>query len=125
MAQYLSSTLLSCSIQMYRPGNLSQRNRKYTYLIQLLILNFRHTPIHREFVHWAVVNIPGADGKSEVGAGETVLPYLGIGPFYNSGIHRFVKTFRPRRVGKPINSLIFSSFDVPGSFFCFFDKRWK
>ena len=41
-----------------------------------------------------MVNIPGADGKTEVGTGETVLPYLRIAPFFNSGIHRFVVIFR-------------------------------
>ena len=37
-----------------------------------------------------MVNIPGADGPTDVGTGEVIVPYLGIAPFYNSGIHRFV-----------------------------------
>lgn len=43
-------------------------------------------PAFREFVHWVVVNIPG----NNVESGEKVLSYLGAGPPYNGGIHRYM-----------------------------------
>lgn len=46
----------------------------------------RSNPIFREFIHWVVVNIPGSD----VASGETVAPYVGPGPPYNSGLHSYL-----------------------------------
>jgi len=45
----------------------------------------RAEPMYREFVHWAVVNMRGCD----ITAGETVAPYFGAAPPYNSGYHRY------------------------------------
>ena len=43
------------------------------------------SPIYREFVHWVVVNIPG----NKIDEGETVVSYVGAGPPYGSGDHRY------------------------------------
>ena len=43
-------------------------------------------PTFREFVHWVVVNIPSNDVRS----GEVVSSYLGAGPPYNGGKHRYL-----------------------------------
>lgn len=46
----------------------------------------RQNPKFREWHHWLVVNIPGA----EVGAGQTVSEYVGSGPPKGTGLHRYV-----------------------------------
>ena len=43
-------------------------------------------PIFREFVHWVHVNIPA----EKVDLGKPVCPYVGAGPPYNSGTHRYI-----------------------------------
>jgi phosphatidylethanolamine-binding protein (PEBP) family uncharacterized protein len=43
-------------------------------------------PTMRDFVHWVVLNIPGAD----VTSGAAVVPYVGPRPPYGSGLHRCV-----------------------------------
>jgi len=43
-------------------------------------------PTARSFVHWAVVNIPGAD----IELGETRRPYVGAFPQPGTGVHRYV-----------------------------------
>ena len=43
-------------------------------------------PKFRDFVHYAVVNIPANDCN----AGDEVVPYLGPLPYFNSGIDTFV-----------------------------------
>mmetsp|Transcript_9401 Transcript_9401/g.14166 ORF Transcript_9401/g.14166 Transcript_9401/m.14166 type:complete len:1182 (-) Transcript_9401:166-3711(-) len=45
----------------------------------------RSEPLFREYLHWAVVNIPG----NGISMGETVLPYVGPGPPMHSGQHRY------------------------------------
>lgn len=46
----------------------------------------RANPSEREWLHWAVVNIPG----SNVTAGNTIAEYVGSGPPKDSGLHRYV-----------------------------------
>jgi phosphatidylethanolamine-binding protein len=46
----------------------------------------RANPTFREYIHWAVVNIPG----NEVSQGEEVCSYMGAGPPYNTGPHRYL-----------------------------------
>lgn len=42
----------------------------------------------REFLHWAVVNIPGDDFSK----GETLAEYMGAGPPQGTGLHRYILT---------------------------------
>lgn len=46
----------------------------------------RAEPTYREWHHWLVGNIPGTD----VRAGETLSAYVGSGPPYGTGLHRYV-----------------------------------
>ncbi|XP_014259005.1 protein D3-like [Cimex lectularius] len=46
----------------------------------------REAPKMREWHHWLVVNIPGAD----VAQGETMSEYIGAAPPKGSGLHRYV-----------------------------------
>jgi hypothetical protein len=46
----------------------------------------RAKPSSREFIHWAVVNIPGND----INSGEQVCSYMGAVPPYNGGAHRYL-----------------------------------
>ncbi|KAH8382598.1 hypothetical protein KR009_004239 [Drosophila setifemur] len=43
-------------------------------------------PVHREFVHWMVLNIPG----NQLSMGDIRVGYLGAMPLQESGAHRFV-----------------------------------
>ena len=55
----------------------------------------RAKPIFGEFIHWAVVNIPG----NAVEQGEVVLNYMGAGPPYNGGAHRYLfLLFKQKRI---------------------------
>jgi glucose-6-phosphate 1-epimerase len=45
----------------------------------------RSNPLFREFIHWVIVNAPGADFSK----GETAAPYVGPGPPHGSGLHRY------------------------------------
>ena len=56
--------------------------------LHAIVYIYRHKPIYKEFVHWVVVNISGQDGRTDATSGETVLPYIGAAPCYNSGVHR-------------------------------------
>eukprot|EP00294_Goniomonas_avonlea_P009438 CAMPEP_0114547628 /NCGR_PEP_ID=MMETSP0114-20121206/4561_1 /TAXON_ID=31324 /ORGANISM="Goniomonas sp, Strain m" /LENGTH=212 /DNA_ID=CAMNT_0001732187 /DNA_START=18 /DNA_END=656 /DNA_ORIENTATION=- len=40
----------------------------------------------REFIHWVVVDCPGAD----ISAGKALFSYVGAGPPHSSGLHRYV-----------------------------------
>lgn len=44
-------------------------------------------PTFREYVHWMVVNIPA---HGEVSHGRVICPYVGAGPPYNGGTHRYI-----------------------------------
>lgn len=46
----------------------------------------RHAPELREWQHWTVVNIPGAN----LTAGDTLTEYVGAGPPKGTGLHRYV-----------------------------------
>ncbi|EDS33459.1 phosphatidylethanolamine-binding protein 2 [Culex quinquefasciatus] len=46
----------------------------------------RKEPTYREWHHWLVGNIPGAD----VAKGETLSEYVGSGPPEGTGLHRYV-----------------------------------
>lgn len=46
----------------------------------------RKEPTYREWHHWLVGNIPGAD----VAKGETLSEYVGSGPPQGTGLHRYV-----------------------------------
>lgn len=46
----------------------------------------RTNPVHREFLHWTVINIPGGD----VAAGQEVFGYIGSGPPEKTGLHRYI-----------------------------------
>ena len=61
------------------------QGRLYTLIMVDPDAPSRAEPMYREFVHWAVVNMPGCD----VTAGETVAPYFGAAPPCNSGPHRY------------------------------------
>lgn len=46
----------------------------------------RSNPIYREYRHWTVVNIPGND----VSKGQTLFGFIGSGPPFDTGLHRYV-----------------------------------
>jgi len=46
----------------------------------------RENPEKREFLHWLVCNIPGAD----VNAGEVSVDYFGSAPPQGTGLHRYI-----------------------------------
>lgn len=46
----------------------------------------REDPKHREWAHWTVTNIPGA----QVEKGDTIAEYVGSGPPKDTGLHRYV-----------------------------------
>lgn len=60
-------------------------NKLYTLIMIDPDAPSRAEPMYREFVHWVVVNMHGCD----VTSGETVAPYFGAAPPYNSGFHRY------------------------------------
>jgi phosphatidylethanolamine-binding protein (PEBP) family uncharacterized protein len=47
----------------------------------------REMPAFREFIHWMVVDIPGASGSAADGT--TVAGYVGPAPPARSGMHRY------------------------------------
>ncbi|ODM88162.1 Phosphatidylethanolamine-binding protein F40A3.3 [Orchesella cincta] len=65
----------------------------------------RKQPTHREWHHWLVGNIPG----TEITKGDTLTEYVGPGPPYGTGLHRYVfliyeqpgkLTFDEKRISK-------------------------
>ncbi|XP_058797988.1 protein D2-like isoform X2 [Phymastichus coffea] len=48
----------------------------------------RENPQMREFLHWAIVNIPGNDFAK----GDTLAKYIGAGPPKDTGLHRYIFT---------------------------------
>ncbi|XP_028165620.1 protein D2-like [Ostrinia furnacalis] len=60
--------------------------RYYTLIVADPDAPSRIAPEDREWLHWLVINIPGAN----LAAGETVFDYLPPGPPPKTGLHRYV-----------------------------------
>lgn len=64
----------------------SEPNALYTIIFSDPDAPSRKNPIHREFLHWLVVNIKDND----IGSGQTIAEYIGSGPPKDTSKHRYV-----------------------------------
>lgn len=63
----------------------AETNSFYTLIFTDPDAPSRSNPIRREFLHWLIVNIPGA----EISKGEVLAEFLGSGPPKDSDLHRY------------------------------------
>ncbi|CAG2175169.1 unnamed protein product [Oppiella nova] len=64
----------------------ADNNSYYTLLMTDPDVPSRTDPNLSEGKHWIVINIPGAD----VSKGQTLVEYMGSGPFKGTGFHRYI-----------------------------------
>jgi len=70
----------------------TEANTYYTLFMLDPDNDSRQTHKYRQFIHWGVVNIAGANGiqNLDVASGHVVAPYMGCAPEPGSGRHRYV-----------------------------------
>lgn len=64
----------------------AEPNAFYTLLLVDPDAPSRTKPTYREYLHWAIVNIPG----DAIEQGETIFDYIGAGPPKDTGLHRYI-----------------------------------
>jgi len=70
----------------------TETNTFYTLIMLDPDNDTRQTHKYRQFIHWGVVNIAGANGiqNLDVASGHVLSPYMGCAPEPGSGRHRYV-----------------------------------
>jgi hypothetical protein len=82
-----------------------QAGKKYTVICTDPDAISRSNPIFREFIHWVQADLSFAEDGFQIETARNVMDYVGPGPPYNSGLHRYVFILYEQGSGADVDSL--------------------